>query len=230
MPVSEGIIYYDQDKEPYNVKEAFPFGHGEYGGAVSYMVLPKALRDEVRNKYEGELTGGENLVFKEPLLIAPPIPAFSIPIARKAALGLSIVPLYPGVDATVHLLNDVWLTGSVQSPLFSTINTEFILQRPIYRIPYGGVSVGVFHRYNHLNYFREGEDVRLRDLVPSTFPLSWYGGRITARLPDNVTGRRFRFHLNGGYSGEYDAALFTLGIGISIRPRPHPGVPDHVRY
>lgn len=230
MPMSEGIIYHDQEKEPYNVKDAFPIGHGEYGVTVSYVILPEALRNEVRNTYEGQLSGGDELVFKEQFLIAAPIPAFTIPLAKKAALGISMVPLYPGIDATAHLFDDIWLTGSVQSPLFTTLDTEIILQRPIYRMPYGGISVGLFHRYNHMNYFRKGEEVRLRDLVPSTFPLQWYGGRITAQIPDKLSNRRFRFHLNGGYSSKYNSALLTFGIGVSIRPNPHPRSPNPIRY
>lgn len=230
MPVSEGMIYHDQDVEPYNVKYAAPFGHGENGFTLSYMMLPGTLREEVRREYEDDQYGDAGLVFKEQFLIAPPVPAFSIPLAYKAAVSFSMIPLYPGVDATVHLFEDIWLTGSVQSPLFVKINTEFILQRPVYRVPNGGVSVGLFYRYNHLNFFREGEQIRLSDLIPSTFPLEWYGGRVTAQIPDELLNNRFRFHFNGGYSSMYDSVLVTFGIGMSFRPHPQIRLPEPIRF
>jgi hypothetical protein len=230
MPVSEGIIYHDQDVEPYNVKYATPFGHGENGFTLSYMILPETLRNEVRRKYENELFGDESIEFKEPFLIAPPMPAFSIPLAYKAAVGFSMIPLFPGMDATVHLFEDIWLTGSVQSPLLVKINTEFILQRPVYRVPNGGVSVGLFYRYNHLSFFRVGEQIRIRDLIPSTFPLDWYGGRVTAQIPDNLLNKRLRIHFNGGYSSMYDSVLFTFGIGLSIRPQSRIRLPDPIQF
>lgn len=230
MPVSEGIIYHDQDVEPYNVKDASPFGHAENGLTISYMILPESLREEVRRKYENEVYGDAELVFKEQLLIAPPIPAFSIPLAYKAAMGISMMPLYPGVDATLHLFEDIWLTGSVQSPLLVKVNTEFILQRPVHRMPNGGVSVGLFYRYNHLNFFREGEQIRLRDLIPHTFPVEWYGGRISGQIPDEFLNNRFRFHINGGYSSMYDSAVFTFGLGMSFRPQPQLRLPDPLRF
>jgi hypothetical protein len=230
LPISEGIIYHDQDVEPYNVKYASPFGHGENGFTLSYMILPGALRQEVRREYEDDLYDNADLIFKEQFLIAPPMPSFSIPLAYKAAMSFSMIPLYPGVDATVHLFEDIWLTGSVQSPLFLKINTEFILQRPVYRVPNGGVSVGLFYRYNHLSFFREGEQIRISDLIPSTFPLEWYGGRVTAQLPDNLLNNRFRIHLNGGYSSMYGSALFTLGIGMSFRPQPRVRLPEPIRF
>lgn len=230
MPVSEGIIYHDQDVEPYNVKYASPFGHGENGLTFSYMILPEALREEVRREYEDDLYGGGNLVFKEQFLVAPPMPSFSIPLAYKAALGFSMIPLYPSVDATVHFFDDIWLTGSVQSPLFVKVNTEFILQRPLYRVPNGGVSVGLFYRYNHLSYFREGEQIRLSDLIPHTFPVEWYGGRVSGQIPDEFLNNRFRFHINGGYSSMYGSALFTLGIGMSFRPQPQIRLPEPIQF
>ncbi len=230
MPASEGIIYHDQDVEPYNVKYASPFGHGENGFTMSYMILPGVLREEVRQKYEDDLYGDASLIFKDQFLIAPPMPVFSIPIAYKAAMGFSIIPLYPSVDATVHIFEDIWLTASVQSPLFLKINTEFILQRPMYRVPNGGVSAGLFYRYNHLSFFREGEQIRISDLIPSTFPLEWYGGRVTVQIPDEFLNNRFRFHFNGGYSSMYDSALFTFGIGISFRPKPQIQLPEPIRF
>lgn len=230
IPVSEGIIYHDQDEEPYSVKHALPFAHGENGFGLSYMVLPKVLREQVRLAYEENMSGDNEVVFKNHFLIAPPVPAVSLPLARKVALGFSILPLYPGLDATVNLFEDFWLTGSVQSPLFVKVNTEFILQRPVHRVPKGGVSVGIFYRYNHLSFFREGEQIQLSDLIPRTLPLEWYGGRISAQIPDNQLNTRFRFHFNGGYSSMYDSALFTFGIGISFRPQPRIRSHDPIRF
>lgn len=230
MPVSEGIIYHDQEVEPYNVKYASPFGHGENGFTISYMILPGTIRDEIRRQNaDAFFTEGE-IVFKNQFLIAPPIPAFSIPLANKAAMSFSMIPLYPGVDATVHLFEDIWLTGSVQSPLFVKINTEFILQRPVYRVPNGGISAGLFYRYGHLSFFSEGEQISLSDLAPSTFPLEWYGGRISAQIPDNLLNTRFRFHFNGGYSSMYESVLFTIGIGMSFRPQPQIRLPEPTRF
>jgi len=230
MPVSEGIIYHDQDVEPYNVKYASPFEHGENGFAISYLILPGALREQVRREYEEELFDGREVVFKNHFLIAPPIPVVSIALARKLALGFSILPLYPGLDATVNLFEDFWITGSVQSPLFAKLNTEFILQRPLYRVPNGGFTAGLFYRYNHLSFFSEGEQISLSDLIPSTFPLKWYGGRISAQIPDKLLNTRFRFHFNCGYSSRYDSALFTFGIGLSFRPQPQIRFPEPIRF
>lgn len=230
LPASEGIIYHNQEEEPYNVKYASPFGYGESGFTFSYMILPGVLRDEVRQEYEDDLPGNADLIFKDQFLIAPPMPVFSIAIAYKAAMGFSMIPLYPSVDATVHLFEDIWLTGSVQSPFFVKVNTEFILQRPVYRVPNGGISLGVFYRYNHLSFFREGEQIRIIDLIPSTFPLEWYGGRVTAQIPDDLLNNRFRIHFNGGYSSMYESVLFTFGFGMSFRPQPHIRLPEPIQF
>lgn len=184
------------------------------------MILPGPIRDAVREEYEEKRFGEDKLVFKQQYLIAPPVFAFSFPLAYKAAAGISMFPLYQGFDATVHLFEDIWLTGSLQFPLYTLTNTEVILQRPVYRVQNGGVSAGIFYRHEQLSFFSEGEQVRLSDLVPATFPVDWFGGRISAQIPNISSNSRLRVHFHGGYSSRYDAALFTFGFGISSRPGP----------
>jgi len=58
MPTSEGIIYHDQDKEPYGVKTSFPIPVA--GSSISYsaMILPSAIRDEIRRRNRDDLQPG----------------------------------------------------------------------------------------------------------------------------------------------------------------------------
>lgn len=211
QPASEGIIYHDHD-EPYAVKKVLLIPYGEGGGSISPAILPGAIRDEIRRQYQrdDERFEGETIVFRELYLIAPPIYAISIPLARKAALGVSGFPIYPGFDATVHLFEDTWLTGSVQFPFVLLTNTEFILQRPVHRVPNGGLSVGLFYRYEHLNYYREGDRISLYDLVPLHFPIEWMGSRVAWQIPRQFLDTRFRLYFNAGYSTTFDSALFMI--------------------
>jgi hypothetical protein len=237
MPASEGIIWHDYQDGPYGVRGA-TFGHGEMGFSYSPVILPGPLRGEVRRRYEEKLYGQDDLVFYQRFLAAPPLPVASIPLARKAAFGISIIPLYPSLDATVHLFEDFWVTGSLQSPVFVTVNTEIIFQRPVYRSENGGVSVGAFYRYEHLSVFRDGVVPRLTNLVPaSTFPMEWMGGRILAQIPVELplppvqkAGARMRLHLHGGYSPMYNSALFTFGVGLYFRPNSRLPRPDPFQF
>jgi len=219
-PVSEGIIYHDQEETPYLIRYTRPFPHAEAGIALSYMLIPELIRNGVREDYRDEPIEGGGVRFENQFLISPPNVTFSVPVANRAAVGINLFTILPGVDGTVHLFGDTWLTVTAQAPLLSYVDTEVVLQKPLYKVQNGGISAGLFYRNERLIYYRRDQDIRLTDFSPNTFKLEWFGGRVFAQIPDLTDSTRLKVIMHGGYNRDYGSALFTIGIGISRRPTP----------
>jgi hypothetical protein len=230
MPASEGIIYHDQDEEPYGVKTGFPLPVA--GSSISYsaMILPSAIRDEIRRRNQDDLQQGEEITFRSTFLITNFMPGISFPLAYKSALGININPFYPGLDGTVHLFGDNWLTSTFQFPAYREIDFEWILQRPVFRVQNGGLSAGLFYRKERVPYYTESENFRFFDFIPRTFRTDWFGTRVSGHFPDISERQSMKFHVHAGYSPDYQAALFMFGIGVTFRPNPRPNYSDPIRY
>ncbi len=233
MPASEGIIYADEE-EPYGVKSSLPFNTGEGVTGVTKVILPGKAREAIRQEYEPLGPDSASLEFAEELLTSYPVPVVSVPLAPKAALGFSIFPLFPGLDITTEVLNDLWLTGSVQSPLYQKVNIQLLLQRPFYRVTNGGVSLGLFYKNEHLAIQSKGELVSLFDLFPVDIPMESAGLRVSGQVPDAENRIRLRFMTEVAYTPTYMAPVFGIGISLSLRPRPdrrtNVFIRDPVRY
>jgi hypothetical protein len=230
-PASEAIIFHDQDEEPFGNNTRLIVPVGQSGVTLSAVFLPQPLRDGVRSNYEDRRFGEDGIEFREFYLNSPGLPTAAIPLARRAALGVSMVPLIPGFDTTVHLFSDNWLTATFQFPLGAHADTEIVFHRPVFRTEHGGITAGLFYRYERLSFFSDEESgVSFAGLFPSTFRMEWYGGRISGQLPDFAGPGRMRFHLHAGYSGTYSSMLFSAGVGFAIRSRPDRQRIEPVRY
>lgn len=230
MPASEEIIYHDQDEEPYGVKTSFPIPVA--GSSISYsaMILSSDIRDEIRRRHRDDLQPGEEISFRSTFLITNFMPGISFPLAYKSALGMNINPFYPGLDGTVHLFGDNWLTSTFQFPAYQGIDFEWILQRPILRVLNGGLSAGLFYRKERVPYHTEAENPRFLDFVPRTFRTDWYGTRLSGSFPDLSDNQSMKFHIHAGYSPDYKAALFMFGIGVTFRPKSRTEFIEPIRY
>lgn len=230
MPASEGIIYHDQDEEPFGVKTGFPFPVA--GSSISYsaMILPSNIRNEIRRRYRDGLQPGEEITFRSTFLITNFMPTISFPLAYKSALGVNVNPIYPGVDGTVHLFRDNWLTTTFQFPVYREIDFEWILQRPVFRVQNGGLSAGIFYRKERVPFYTESENPGIFDFVPRTFRTDWFGTRVSGNFPDMSGRQSMKFHIHAGYSPDYKATLFMFGIGVMFRPKPRSTYIDPVRY
>ena len=230
MPASEGIIYHDQDEEPYGVKTSFPVPVA--GSSISYsaMILPSNIRDEIRRRNRDDLQPGEEIIFRSTFLMTNFMPGISFPLGYKSALGLNVNPFYPGVDGTFHLFGDNWFTSTFQFPAFSEIDFEWVLQRPVFRVQNGGLSAGLFYRKERVPFYTEAEDPRFFDFLQRTFRTDWYGARVSGQFPDMSGKQSMKFHIHAGYNPEYRSALFMFGIGVSFRPSPRPTYSDPIRW
>lgn len=234
MPASEAVIYHDHDneEESFGVETSFPVPVA--GSSISYnaMILPHGIRDEIRRKNSGGLEPDEEIVFKNTFLPGNFMPSVAFPLASRSALGLHLNPVYPGVDATVHLFGDNWLTTTFQFPAYDGIDFEWILQHPVIRVESGGISAGLFYRKERISYYVDDgtEAPGLFDFVPRTFRSDWFGARLAGQFPDMSGEQRMKFHFHAGYNPDYRSALFMFGIGVTFRPNPRPQFLDPVRY
>jgi len=223
MPISEGIVFNDENIEPYGKKSRLlGLKAGEGGAGLSYLALPGTLRDNLRSEFAGRAENG--IGFEQTYLISLPVPLISFPLTSRAAFGMSGFPVFPGFDATVRLIDEIHLTGNIQFPLISvSTNSEIILQRPVWRTGrYNnkGISVGAFFRSEKLSLKREFENSALRELVPENFRMEWFGGRILGQLPFDDNEKRIRLFLNAGYSSRFNAPVFAFGFSIFQLPKP----------
>jgi hypothetical protein len=230
-PASEAIIYHDQDEEPFGNNTRLIVPVGQSGLTVSSVLLPGPVRSGIRSNYEDRRFGDDGIEFRNSYLNSPGVPTAAIPLARRAALGISMLPLIPGFDTTVHLFSDNWLTATLQFPLGAYADTEIVFQRPVYRTLNGGITAGLFYRYERLSFFSDEESgVSFAGLFPSTFRMEWFGGRLSGQLPNVTLPGRMRFHLHAGYSTGYNSMLFSVGAGFAFRSRPDRQRIDPVRF
>ncbi|MDX1592009.1 MAG: hypothetical protein R3283_08600 [Balneolaceae bacterium] len=236
MPASESVIYHDhenEDAEPFGVETTI-FPVPVAGTSISYsaMILPKGIRDEIRRQNNDNLLPGEEIEFKNQFFPGNLMPSVAFPLANRAALGVNFNPFYPGIDGTVHLFEDNWLTTTFQFPAYTGIDFEWILQRPVLRIENGGLSAGLFYRKERISYYVDDgtQDFPILEFIPNTFRSDWFGARLAGQFPDMSQSRRMKFHFHAGYNPDYESALFMFGIGITFRPNPGPAYVDPVRY
>ena len=223
MPVSDGIVFNDENIEPYGKKSRLlGLKVGEGGGGLSYVALPGTFRDNLRKEFAGRVEN--DIGFKQTYLVSLPVPLISFPLTDRAAFGMSGFPIFPGFDATVRLVEEIHLTGNIQFPLIAvSTNSEVILQRPVWRTGrYNnkGISLGAFFRSEKLSLKREFDNSSLRELVPENFRLDWFGGRILGQIPFDDNEKRVRLFFNAGYSSRFDAPVFAFGFSLFQLPKP----------
>lgn len=218
MPLSEGIIYHDQDEEPYLVRHTRGLPAGELGGDITMLMLPSAALSSAREQIRSD---GEtnDIIFSQLYFAGLPNPGASYPVARKAAIGIRPFPfIMPTIDGTVHLAADVWASGTFQYIFIGKPEFELILQRPFYRIHNGGLSIGGFYRDERLTYFTEDEPFSISNLIPSTIRTQWFGVRLSGQMERDQYNRS-RFFFNAGYNPDYGSTMFAVGVSFTSRPK-----------
>lgn len=201
MPASEGLIFTEQ-QENYDFNDS-GFTSNLSGAEVmqsnTYILPFQSLVQALNDKFgQGAYTKLDNAYLRGLAL-----PSFTVFYKNRLALG-STVP-FPGfwqVDATVRVFNQYYITVSRKIALN---NTQIIFQRRLIYHNKGGVSLGVFYRYDPLELKREN----------NRFYISWYGLRSVFQTPAfSNPGYHLRGFINAGYVPKLDKPLIAFGISL----------------
>lgn len=206
MPASEGLVFADYKTE----SEDNTFTEhlwAQAGSGISYILPFNSLVRAASNKY-GD---GSNKEFDNLFLTSFPFnPSFGVFYRDRIALGSSLPLTFLGlwqIDATVRLFSDFYLTVSRQ---ILRKNTQIILQRRILSSNGGGISLGLFYRYDPLD-FNEPE---FGDL----FYISWFGIRSLLQTPStSKIGFHLRGFLDAGYVPEFNTPMISVGVSVVLR-------------
>lgn len=212
MPVTEGLVF--SSDEPYGQSNEVIFPNLDIRvaatvGSTSRITATSQLRDaavdESGSAMNNELDGS--------FLNGPGYPGFAASFGNGRRFAVAFTPgiFLAGmhVDATVRTVEKVFFT--VNQNIINN-GTELILQRPVYEVNNGGISIGAFFRSERIQ-FKDQNSI----FGEPTFRIEWFGARVMAQSPNiNGAGFHLRGFLNVGMVPEFDAPLVGLGIGVTI--------------
>lgn len=204
MPVTEGLVFTEDGYEQRELGIG-PIRPGELSTGISRIVPAPVFEERARKAF-----GDDSIrTLDNGFLYALQIPAFSFGIGKHFAVGMNVpLPGFWKFDSTIRFLDQYYLT--VNRKVFFR-NTEVILQRRLLYESGGGISAGIFYRYDPFQ-FREGIQTE------QVFSVSWYGVRAVFQTPDKVaTGLHLRGFVSGGYVPEFKTPMAVFGISVIIR-------------
>lgn len=221
MPLSEGIIYHEENNEEGG--SLFGIPTYEAGVGMTMLVLPINLMDEAREELQSEGEDRE-IIFRQLAQIAFPNPGAAFKLSERSALGVSVFPFPLAVDGTFHISGDLWATGSLQYFYAGRPNAEIILQRPFYRTYKGGFSAGAFFRADHIMYYTDNGFSAFAGIIPNTLTTNWFGLRLSGQFAGESDILN-RFFFNAGYNQNLKEPMFAIGFSLGNYTRKRHRVP-----
>jgi hypothetical protein len=217
MPATEGLVFAgkqtsgqlgqsksDNDDHPAKYRYGF-------SGGFSLIIPPGSFKRASARRFKNQRTDTLDVFY----LYAITIPSGFLSFGDRVSLGSNLLPLpeFWQLDGTVRLFRHYYLTLSKK--VFH-LNTQIILERRLLYYHHGGISVGVFYRYDPFKF----ESISFNP----DFNISWFGVRGFFQSPiiqdNNVHVRGI---VNLGYVPELKAPLFVIGLSaaFSFHPESH---------
>ena len=215
MPVSEGMVFKDKD-DPFIGENNFELPVRFVGGQLvsSNVIVPSSkFKDAAFARFGSDSATvlNENFLrnFSSPGIL------MSFFDVNRFAIAYTPGAIVVGghVDATLRAVDEIYITANHN---FHSNHFELIVQRPVIKRNAGGISLGAFYRNEKLQF--ENEFDKSLGNREESFRVRWFGLRTLGQSPriHNEVPVHFKGHINAGYAPDFNAALFTLGISISI--------------